>query len=247
MSEYANGVEKGFGDIGMVLWGPCKDEVFIGGTTHSMNTSSGLCPVPVTTTSGSYQPTRAGGGDMPYIIKFKPKVTTDFTTSSASCGTTVNFTDNSNGSCIWGSAVWSPSNWTWDFGDGQTSTLQNPVNTYSASGTYSVKLVISCPKDSITKSITVNAAPFTVSTSTVAPTCSSGGSATATPSTGGTYTYLWSNAATGQTASNLTGATYTVTVTNSSNCTVTATAIVPSAGTTFSVTTSSVAGSCTAG
>ncbi|MEI6765952.1 MAG: PKD domain-containing protein [Bacteroidota bacterium] len=32
------------------------------------------------------------------------------------------------------------SSWAWDFGDGATSTVQNPVHTYSAVGTYTVKL-----------------------------------------------------------------------------------------------------------
>lgn len=32
--------------------------------------------------------------------------------------------------------------WSWDFGDGSTSTLQNPVHAYNASGAYNVKLTI---------------------------------------------------------------------------------------------------------
>jgi PKD repeat protein len=34
----------------------------------------------------------------------------------------------------------SPTVWAWDFGDGSTSTLQNPVHTYTADGSYSVSL-----------------------------------------------------------------------------------------------------------
>ena len=33
--------------------------------------------------------------------------------------------------------------WNWDFGDGNTSTLQNPSHTYTSSGNYTVKLVVS--------------------------------------------------------------------------------------------------------
>ena len=35
-----------------------------------------------------------------------------------------------------------PTGWQWDFGDGQTSTLRNPVNTFTEPGTYSVSLTV---------------------------------------------------------------------------------------------------------
>ncbi|MEN6343128.1 MAG: PKD domain-containing protein [Methanospirillum sp.] len=43
----------------------------------------------------------------------------------------VGFTDTSAGS---------PTSWAWSFGDGATSTAQNPVHTYTAPGTYDVRL-----------------------------------------------------------------------------------------------------------
>jgi len=50
--------------------------------------------------------------------------------------------------------------WEWDFGDGNTSTMQNPVNSYNTSGVYSVKLIVVGPggSDTITKTdyITIN-------------------------------------------------------------------------------------------
>jgi PKD repeat protein len=46
----------------------------------------------------------------------------------------VTFTDLSTGS---------PNQWAWAFGDGNTSTLKNPLHTYSAAGTYSVTLTAS--------------------------------------------------------------------------------------------------------
>lgn len=50
------------------------------------------------------------------------------------------------------------SSYTWSFGDGNSSTQQNPTHTYSASGVYSVQLVVTnCGlRDSIRKSIVVN-------------------------------------------------------------------------------------------
>lgn len=45
----------------------------------------------------------------------------------------------------------------WHFGDGQTSTLQNPVHTYKNNGTYQVKLIVNngCGIDSISKNVTI--------------------------------------------------------------------------------------------
>ena len=36
-----------------------------------------------------------------------------------------------------------PQNWSWDFGDGTTDTIQSPSHTYSATGSYTVKLTVS--------------------------------------------------------------------------------------------------------
>jgi len=51
----------------------------------------------------------------------------------------------------------SPTSWSWDFGDGTTSNLQNPTHIYAASGTYNVTLSISSAScsDSITQSVVV--------------------------------------------------------------------------------------------
>ena len=52
-------------------------------------------------------------------------------TVSGCVGTDIQFTDTSTGS---------PTGWSWDFGDGETSTEQNPVHQYTAAGTYTVSL-----------------------------------------------------------------------------------------------------------
>ncbi len=73
--------------------------------------------------------------------------------SSNKNGLSVSFTDNStdsNGSIVSRS---------WQFGDGSTSTQTNPNHTYSAAGTYTVKLTVKDNdgiSDSITKNITVS-------------------------------------------------------------------------------------------
>jgi PKD repeat protein len=33
-------------------------------------------------------------------------------------------------------------NWQWNFGDGNTSTLQNPIHSYAAAGDYTVQLIV---------------------------------------------------------------------------------------------------------
>ena len=56
-------------------------------------------------------------------------------------GYTVTFTDQSYDSD--GTIV----SWLWDFGDGQSSTAQNPVHTYAADGVYNVTLTVTDNED----------------------------------------------------------------------------------------------------
>ena len=53
----------------------------------------------------------------------------------------------------------SPTSWLWNFGDGTTSTLQNPVHTYTQNGSYTVTLTISGPNCSSTETMTVLVGP----------------------------------------------------------------------------------------
>ncbi len=57
----------------------------------------------------------------------------NFDHTSACYGETIQFTDLSTGSII---------SWEWDFGDGNTSTQQNPTHYYTNPGTYTVSLVV---------------------------------------------------------------------------------------------------------
>ena len=60
---------------------------------------------------------------------------------------TISFTDNSIGATAW----------QWDFGDGNTSNIQNPTHTYITAGTFNVKLTVTnggC-SNSITKTVNV--------------------------------------------------------------------------------------------
>lgn len=94
-----------------------------------------------------------------------------------------------------------------------------------AAGTYSVTVTDSAGCTStISAVITQPATPLSVNLSSVNSTCgNANGSITANPS-GGTpnYSFSWSNGQTSATAINLLAGTYTVTVTDSKGCTVTA-------------------------
>ncbi len=67
-------------------------------------------------------------------LNTSPPVAEFKTASIKSCDGRVEFSDLSTNV---------PTAWTWDFGDGNQSSVQNPTHTYSASGTYTIKLTTS--------------------------------------------------------------------------------------------------------
>jgi hypothetical protein len=98
------------------------------------------------------------GGDWAAVDSFIVKNTQAFFNTDIVCqGLPTHFTDQSIASD--GNASWK-----WDFKDGSFSSLQNPVHTYSASGTYLVKLLITSTKgdkDSLEQNVIVKARPLT--------------------------------------------------------------------------------------
>jgi gliding motility-associated-like protein len=70
------------------------------------------------------------------FIDYFPRPTAEFTFDTSCAGQPITFIDASigNGSTITG--------WDWDFGDGNTSALQNPIHPYSNAGNFVVTLVI---------------------------------------------------------------------------------------------------------
>lgn len=85
----------------------------------------------------------------------------------------------------------------WNFGNGITSTQQNPTYSYPATGTYIVKLVATTGsgcKDSTTRTITVDPSPtatFSVNTASQCLTGNQFGFTNNSSITNGTITYAW--------------------------------------------------------
>lgn len=142
-----------------------------------------------------------------------------------SCNLTVPFSDISS------SALGTVIGWSWNFGDSasgtnDTSSLRNPVHTYSDTGTYLATLVISditsCP-DTF-QHVVVIKPPIALTPTITQPYCngqptgsihlSTAGGFGSLPGYGG-YRFHWSVAGTDSILSNLASGTYTVTVTDS--------------------------------
>lgn len=95
-------------------------------------------------------------------------ISTDFDNTIACPGEQIQFTDITNSNI--GTIV----SWDWNFGDGNTSTDQNPVHTYATSGIYSVTLTTVTSNNcqgTITKPVDIN--PFPVVNFAVPPVCES--------------------------------------------------------------------------
>ncbi len=141
-------------------------------------------------------------------------VAANFTTDvTQACGSlTVHFTDASTGN---------PTSWLWNFGDSNTSNLQNPSHTYSTPGTYTVSLVATNANGSNTHTvsnlITVYANPSVNLGSDIAQ-C--GGNVSLNAGSGFS-SYMWNGISGSQTNSVSSSNTYTVVVADSHGCTAT--------------------------
>lgn len=96
-------------------------------------TQVGVFPVKLTVASAH----GVNSKTLDVTVEYKPPVA-DFSVSNSnpSTNTPVQFSDNS----IPGSAAIVA--WEWSFGDGDTSTAQNPTHTYKAAGDYTVRLTV---------------------------------------------------------------------------------------------------------
>lgn len=144
------------------------------------------------------------------VVVSCPVTTSSFTHSTNLY--TATFTDNST----------TVTSWLWNFGDGNSSTSQNPMHTYAANGTYQACLTAMSKCDTATScdSVTINCQiPVSTFTST-----SNGDTATFTDNSNGATSWLWNygdgNTDTTQNPSHIYAAygTYTVCLTTTNVC-----------------------------
>ena len=114
-----------------------------GGVGFSAYLGSGTTNGPVTFAFDDLTAVDANGGSA-------VPPASSFTSAQETNSLIVDFTDRSTGS---------PTAWSWDFGDGSTSTERDPKKTYAAAGSYQVTLTVanSAGQSSSTQLVTVNA------------------------------------------------------------------------------------------
>jgi gliding motility-associated-like protein len=163
------------------------------------NSSNSKDPVHVYTQAGMYNvelivTNESGCSDtVSQTVNVFPKPSPSFTINNASqCfeGNQFIFTNNSTLSL-------GTMSFKWNFGDGNTSGSQHPQHSYSAAGTYTVKLVVVTDKgcsDSVSQTITVNPQPIADFDAANPTQCVNGNSfafANKSTITSGTLTYKW--------------------------------------------------------
>ncbi len=123
------------------------------------------------------------------------------------------------------------SSWNWNFGDGGTSTQQNPTHPYFNAGTFPVTLCVNGTTNCTTKNIVVNPLPPTPVITGPASSCGNQNATYSVPAVAG-FTYSWTvtngtinGSSTGTSVNvtwNATGVgVIAVTVTNKAGCSVT--------------------------
>jgi PKD repeat protein len=132
-----------------------------------------------------------------------------FSNNTACVGDATNFTDQSTA----GNDV--ITGWDWNFGDNNTSSVQNPSHTYASSGNFSVTLIIHTNNgctDTLVQNVVVNALPVILTT----PSTSICLGDASVMSASGAHTYVWS----GNSLSATTGSTVTANPSATSSYTV---------------------------
>jgi len=132
----ANGVNTSTGNGTLTI--PISNGTnILANTPLRLRIISELTSVTGNITDACYNPFYAQAEDYQLIInQATASLSADFTANNINIclGSSITFSDASAGN---------PTSWVWNFGDGNSSTLQNPTHTYSNPGTYNVSLTIS--------------------------------------------------------------------------------------------------------
>lgn len=131
-------------------------------------------PGPAATTSVTFWPS----------LRPQPFASFSFTPATGCAPLSICFTDTSSGN---------PTSWSWDFGDGSTSTEQSPCHMFAAAGTYEVCLTVtnSYGSDTDCSVVTLNAAPAADFTANRSYACLNQPVAFTDLSSGNPFTYSW--------------------------------------------------------
>lgn len=78
------------------------------------------------------------GGPGPTPVNQLPNANFSFTPTNPTVGQPIQFTDQSTDP----DGATDIASWSWDFGDGTTSTMQNPTHTYNVAATFTVRLIV---------------------------------------------------------------------------------------------------------
>jgi C1A family cysteine protease len=124
----------------------------------------------------------------------------------------VQFTDQS---------IHNPTSWYWEFGDGETSTQQNPLHTYNLPGTYTVSLTASNSQGSNEFSITDYIQVYSVPSVDLGDDFEHCGGNAEIDAGEGFESYVWNGTAGIQTHTVNISGTYTVVVSDANTCTAT--------------------------
>jgi len=150
------------------------------------------------------------GGSYLYLQEFPVEANFSVSDTVGIIGDTLYFIDLSPGT---------QTAWEWDFGDGQTSTLQNPTHIYQSDDVFSIQFIIFRGAQSDTlvveNYITIDKPPLTITSTYEDISCpdANDGSIDLTTFDGIIpYTYIWSNGETTEDISNLDYGNYTITV-----------------------------------
>jgi gliding motility-associated-like protein len=146
------------------------------------------------------------------IVIENPPIT-EFTYTNTCVGSAVSFTDQS-------SPAGTITTWNWNFGDGTSSTLQNPTHTYGTSGSYTVTLISGNASgciDTAVHVVVIN--PLPIANAGADQSVCSGSSATLTASGGTGYTWQPGGSTSGTIVVNPSTTTpYVVTVGDANGC-----------------------------